>query len=160
MPTRDDVPTVQIDNARLIFNNFQGKENQFNRNGEKSFCVILDEENARVLEHDGWNVKWLAEREEGERPTPIINIGVRFDIFPPKIILITSTGEKYLNDDTVESLDWLDLAQVDLIFRAYDWEFAGKNGRKAYLKTMFVTIEEDALEKRYAAMRTRSETHE
>jgi len=47
-------------------------------------------------------------------------------------------------------LDWADIKTADLIARGYDWNVGGKSGTKAYLQSLFVTIEEDALERKYS----------
>lgn len=146
----DNVNTFQVEDARIIFRNFKGEKSTFNQKGDRTFCVVLDPKIAEDMAKDGWLVKFLDSREEGEPNTPYIQVTVGFKFYPPKIILITSNGRTPLTEDTVEVLDWADFKLVDLIARAYDWEVGGKTGTKAYLKTMFVTIEEDELERKYA----------
>lgn len=146
----DPVLTFQVDDAQLIFRNFSGKEDKYNREGDRNFSVILDEESATRMLEDGWNVKYLPGREEGDPDTPYIQVGVGYKNRPPRIVLISSSGRTNLDEDTVSTLDWVSIRKVDLIARAYQWEVGGKSGIKAYLQTMFVTIEEDELERRYA----------
>lgn len=140
----------QVDNARLIFRNFTGKESQYNREGDRNFSVVLDEESAQRMAADGWNVKYLDAREEGEADTPYIQVAVGYKNRPPHIVVITSTHRTNLDESNVETLDWVVISNCDLIARAYQWEVGGKQGIKAYLQTMFVTIEEDELERRYS----------
>jgi len=64
--------------------------------------------------------------------------------------MLTSTTRTQLDEASVEVLDWADFKTVDLIARGYEWSVNGKSGVKAYLQSMFITIEEDALERKYA----------
>lgn len=146
----DDVKTFMVEDARLVFRNFSGKEGQYNREGDRNFSVILDDEAAKLMLKDGWNVKYLASREEEEADTPYIQVAVNFSNRPPRVVMITSTGRTNLHEDTVSVLDWADIRTCDLIARAYDWTVNGKSGTKAYLQSMFITIEEDELERKYA----------
>ncbi len=143
-------PEFMIEGARLIFRNFAGAETRYNAKGERNFCVVLDSETAQGLELAGWNVRVLEPREEGDEPTPYIQVKVSFKNKPPRIVVLTSTGRTHLSEDRVEMLDYAELENVDLIARGFVWEVNGKVGTKAYLQSMFVTLREDALERKYA----------
>lgn len=147
--------TVLMEGVRIIFRNFSGKEGQYNREGDRNFGVILPPDVAEKMAADGWNVKWLKPRDddEEETETPWLAVSVNFDKGkPPKIMLVTDRGRTSLDSDTVDTLDWADITNVDLIVRPYTWEVSGRTGIKAYLQSMYVTIEEDELERKYAEM--------
>lgn len=154
----DDVKTFMVEGASIIFRNFSGKEGQYNREGDRNFTVILDPEMAKQMVADGWNVRMLDAREEGEDPTPCIQVAVSFKNRPPRVVLLTSAARTHLDESSVEVLDWADIQNADLIARGYEWTVNGKSGVKAYLQSLFVTIEEDALERKYSQVRN-SEDH-
>lgn len=148
-----DDRNVVMQDKRIIFRNFSGKEGQFNREGDRNFAVLLEPDEAEAMAKDGWNVKVLKPREEGdEEVTYLLPVSVSFKGRPPRIVMITSRGRTTLNEDEAEMLDWVDIRNVDLIVRPYDWTVNGKTGTKAYLKSIYVTIEEDALELKYAEL--------
>lgn len=147
--------SVTIEDARIVFRNFSGKEGPYNREGDRNFAVILPEDLAAQLLEDGWNVKRLKPRPEDlengvEQGNPYISVSVSYKGRPPRIVMITSRNRTELTEDIVEMLDYVDIKQVDLIFRPYNWEVRGDHGVKAYLKTMYITINEDELELKYA----------
>lgn len=143
------VNNISVENARIIFRNFAGKESKYNAKGKRNFCLLLDHEYAEGLKEEGWNVKYLTPRYPEDEPQAYIQVSVTFDNFPPNIWLIAGGKKTKLDEDTVSSLDYAEIENVDLIVRPYTWEVNDKGGVKAYLKNMYVTIVENEFEKKY-----------
>lgn len=153
-PKKEVKSNILIENARLIFRNFEGRAGKFNPPGIRSFGVLLEDDTAETLQKDGWNVKWLEPREEGDPPQALLNVKVQFPAAGsggsrPKIVAITSGGRTILDEESVKMLDWAEIESVDLAIRPYNWDVNGKTGVKAYLKTMYVTLVEDEFEAKY-----------
>lgn len=145
---------IRIEGAKLIFKNFQGKKTKFNDEGNRNFGVLLDDELAEMLMEDGWNVKHLKPRPDDpeQYEQPWLSVKVKFNPYPPIVVLINSKGKKRLNEDTVERLDWCFIKDCDLIIRPYN--YPGIKGRpagvSAYLKAIYVTMSEDEFAEKYS----------
>lgn len=161
-----DQQSVRMEGVRLIFRNFAGKEGPFNQEGARNFGVVIPEDVAEAMLNDGWNVKRLniteEESEAGvEVGTPWLPVKVGYGKGrPPKIVLVTERGMNPLHEDTIEQLDWADITNVDLMVRPYHYTVQGRTGISAYVQTMYVTIEEDELERKYAEMEERRNNQE
>lgn len=140
---------ITLENAKIGFRNFSGNPGKFNPPGRRNFCVFLDYDIAKVLEQDGWNIRWLEPKEPEDEKTPYLQVAVNYDNIPPKIVLITKKGKTILNESMVNILDWAEISNIDIIIRPYNWEVNDKGGVKAYLKSMYVTIIEDEFEDKY-----------
>lgn len=148
---------INIENAKIIFRNFKGEGNKYNRQGAKNFCVIIDDsDKAKELLSNGWNIRQLPAHDEDSDEVYYLQVSVSFDNIPPKVLLITGKNKTLLDADTIDTLDFADIKNVDLIIRPYNWEITGKDGTKcgvkAYLKTMYVTIFEDEFAEKYVGL--------
>lgn len=147
------IDNLTIEGARIMFRNFSGKEGKFNRAGDRNFCVIIDDPDmVKKLAKDGWNIKVWQPKDEDSEPVNYIPVKLRYDMVPPKVYRISSiTGKQVLmTEDMIDAFDSEDFRNVDLILHPYPWEINGKTGVTAYVKTMYVTVEEDALAAKYA----------
>lgn len=147
--------SVTIENAKIIFNNFRGLEAKFNPPGNRNFSVVLSPEDAEMLLRDGWNVKPGKRDDEGNEYPPHMKVTLKYrsregrELKPPRVIMISSRGRQPLGEDEIEVLDFVDILKVDLVIRPYVWD-KEEGSISAYLKTMYVTIEEDELDRKYA----------
>lgn len=141
-----------IEDVTIAFRNFAGKEDVYNREGDRNFAILLSEDRAAEMEREGWNVKYLKEREEGDGRQAYLQIAVSYKARPPKIGMVTSKGLTYLGEDEVEMLDWVDIETADITLNPYEWVVNGKSGVKAYLQSLFIKIEEDYLQLKWTAI--------
>lgn len=135
---------LQIDDARIIYRNFSGEGSKFNREGDRNFSLIIpDQELADKLVAQGWNVKIREPREEGDDPFIHLPVKVKFNDHGPNVYLRSGGRRVKLDEESISCLDNVDIVNVDMDIRPYDWEVNGKTGRTAYLHSMRVTQEVD-----------------
>lgn len=145
-----------IHNAKITYRNFAGAEGQFNPAGARSFAVQIGSlEEAEQLASLGWKVKLKKPREDGEdhEYPATLPVALKYHpkVKPPVVRMITSRGQTNLDEGSVEHLDFMDIANCDLIIRPFHWQLkSGSEGVKNMLVSIYITIREDELELKYA----------
>lgn len=150
--SKKNVANISIESATILFRNFAGKPDKYNpTGGKRSFSVLLDPDVADELDREGWNIKTLKPRDEDDAPKPFIQVAVNYGNIPPKIWLVNKNKKKtLLDEESIESLDYAEIENIDVVIRPHCWEVTGKEGIKAYVKDMYVTIVEDEFAAKYA----------
>lgn len=142
---------LQIDDARIIFKNFEGRGDKFNREGDRNFSLLIEDENtANALTKEGWNVKIKPGREEGDDPFMRLPVKVKFTDYGPNVYLVTGNRRNELDEESIGCLDNIEIESVDMDIRPYDWEVNGRTGRTAYLQSMEVVQRIDRFAARYS----------
>ena len=143
---------VELRDAQITFRNFAGRKKQFNEEGRRNFCVILDNETGANMEADGWRVKYLKPKDEGDTPRPYVQVKVNYTGYkPPAVFMIAGDRMKELTEETVEILDRVDIAYCDMVLNpSYTEAPDGTGGYTAYLNELYAHLAVSRLAQEYA----------
>lgn len=142
-----------INGRQIIFKNFEGRGDKFNREGDRNFSLRIDDpDTADALIKEGWNVRIKEGRDEEEGPFMRLPIKVKFTNYGPNVYLWTGGRRNELDEESIACLDNIDIESVNMDIRPYDWEVNGRTGRTAYLQSMEVIQRIDRFAARYANM--------
>lgn len=134
---------IVVRDAKIALRNFSGKPGKFTPPGKREFALLIPSEMEGTLAEEGWRVKHFNLRQGEERPQAFIKAEVRFDVRPPKVVLISGSSKMLLDEESIAMLDWAEIEKIDLTIRPREWNNNGQSGIKAYLQTMYVTVVED-----------------
>lgn len=141
---------MQIDDARIIFKNFEGRGEKFNREGDRNFSLLIEDPNtADAMKEKGWNVKIKPGRDADEEPFMRLRVKVKFTDYGPTVYLNSAGNVVKLDEDSIGCLDNIEIETVSMDIRPYDWEVNGKTGRTAYLQSMEVVQRIDRFAAKY-----------
>lgn len=176
MAMENRIPDLSIEGAQLIFKNFSGKPTDVNpKGGDRTFAVKIDDVDlAADLAHQGWNIKVRpndkAFREQCkmipdfdgklqfcidngilEDTLLYLQANARYEKVPPAIYQIAGRTKKaiLLREDEIGRFDHADITHVDLILHPYTWVTSRGSGVTAYVKSMYVTIQQDLFAEKY-----------
>ena len=150
---------IQIDDATLIFKNFEGRETQYNRKGDRNFAIRIDNpDDAEKLRDRGWNVRIKPGRDEDDGPFMYLPVKLGYNkrddgtVFGPNAYLWSGNNRITLDEESISTLDQIEIETVNLDIRPNDWNISGRSGRTAWLKNIEVYQRIDRFAARYAQM--------
>lgn len=157
-----DRETLLVDNAQLVYKNFRGLQSQYNMEGNRNTGLLLDYDQAYEMMNNGWTgIRPFKDDVYAgiDNPRHVIKVRVKFKHRPPRCYLISSGSDgvpskTLLGEGLIGIFDTTDSTNVDLVLVAYEYDVSGRQGKSAYLQSMFYTMYEDPLELRYAGIRT------
>lgn len=158
MPFKPAVPKLKIRHAQIFAKNFSGKKSE---DGKKTFCVYVDDlDNIRYKEEDyntpedfvealrldGWNVKKSKYDDDNGNPRYFIPVEVRFDPYPPEIIVHVNGKDLEYDESLVGSLDKLtnfDILDAYVSVRPRVWDDHGQYRVKGFLNKLELEVDDD-----------------
>lgn len=154
---------ISVENTRFIFStNFSGdpSRDKYRSPERKANLVIPDVKQAREMIDAGMNVKMTHAREgeeEGFIPTYYVPVKVNYNIewerLKPKIYLVNDVLREplLLDEDSVGSIDDIDISNVNVTLKAREWDRDGNKGITLWVRTMYVEQElsDDPFAERY-----------
>lgn len=137
-----------LENVKIGFRNFEGREGRYNAEGKRNFVIFLDNETAARLEEQGWNIHWPKpiENDTENEKNPFLKVRVNFNWKGLKIVMIVNGKPEFLDEDTVGVLDTAELENVDVSVSPYEYE-PGKIS--ASLASIYATVETDEFMAKY-----------
>lgn len=140
-----------IENARILYRNFTGVQTQYNREGDRNFCVFIDDpEVANELKEAGWNIKIRKPRDEQDDIAHYMKVNVSYRFRGPQVYLHIDKNVNTLDESTIDLLDNADIISCDLVINPSHWERPDGSGISAYLETMHVVARGDYFASKYA----------
>ena len=137
---------ISIDDARLMFLNFSGAEGPYNDEGDRNFCVRLDNKDIlnKALE-SGYNVKY---KNEGDEQIPYLKVTVDFENkskkYPCHVFMKSNKRPEELREETVSVVDEVDIIKANLIIQPKPYVLKNGNyGIKALLNKLYLTVSGD-----------------
>lgn len=141
---------VEFTNVKIVHRNLSGRQNEYNRAGNRTFSVVLTEDEAEELLDRGYNVRIRQAKDNPDEKFCFLSMTVNYNHIPPRIYRVVGGKMTLLNESNVGIIDTSDIFNVNLSVNARYWEINGKSGIKPYVNVMYVEVEEDSFADRYA----------
>lgn len=152
---------ITIENAEIMYSktspNFSGAAHQYNAEGNRNFCMFIDDENlAQDMINAGWNIKELPPRPDHpeDHVRYFLSVTVKYrkiDGTPvqqlPEVYIVANGKPKPLSEKSIGSLDKRQIKYVDVRLNP---RIKDDGTIKAYAAELYVTVESNPLADKYA----------
>ena len=144
---------IELQDATLLFPNFAGVPNQFNKAGDRNSCVLIDDALAGQLSAIGWNVRIGKSSDPDVIPGKFISFTVNTDAkFPPRLWLIRQGRRpELMAPEDFNILDFARFKSVSLKINHYIWQEKPQKV-SGFLEEGFFELQPDPLRDRYFAV--------
>lgn len=159
-----DYGKVELTNVRLVFRNFRGIGGEYNDEGNRNFNIVIpDQETADILMNDcsadgaGWAVRIKPPRNEDDDPFMHLPVKINYryydngepDIRNPKVYVEANGRVEEFFEDEIGRLDFINIAEANVIISPSDRIVRGQAYRTAYLDSIWVRQIVDKYAARY-----------
>ncbi len=146
------IDDLEIANANVKwgFSHFDGRADTFNDEGDHNFTLILSEEQAQELMNEGWNIRTMDGREDGDPPEYLLKVKISYRFEAPKIYIIKGTRKFRADETDLADIKRSTCDQLDVIITPSRWVHGRESGVTAYVKEMYAKIRESRFSAAYA----------
>ncbi len=156
MNEREPIERVRFDDADIIFKHFGGEKDNFHTEGQRDFCIKIDEEEAHYLMDKGLNVKPLTSRDPDEPPMFYVKVKLKYGVrddgteWGPIINVYTDKVKRVFKEKDVTKLDRARILDADVVTHIYRRQNNGKPTATLTLDILHAVIKERTYDDPYA----------
>ena len=156
MNEREPIERVRFDDADIIFKHFGGEKDNFHTEGQRDFCIKIDEEEAHYVMDKGLNVKPLTSRDPDEPPMFYVKVKLKYGVrddgteWGPIINVYTDKVKRVFKEKDVTKLDRARILDADVVTHIYRRQNNGKPTATLTLDILHAVIKERTYDDPYA----------
>ena len=153
MPRVND---INITEGQIAYSNFAGRPTPYKpEGGVRTVTFVMPENIVDDLMRDGWKVR-KQEFEDGSYRY-LLEATFLFrtregKLRDPKIFIVKKDGFIHVTEEIADTLDHAEIVSADAVIGAYYYDYAGKQGIKAYINSLYLTIKENPIDEKYRKM--------
>ena len=150
MPRVND---INITDGEIAYSNFAGRPTAYKpEGGVRTVTFVIPENVYEDLIKDGWKIR----RQEFEDGSYRYLLEATFlfrtregKLRDPKIFIVRDNELIHVTEETADTLDRAEIISADAVIGAYYYDYAGRQGIKAYINSLYLKIKENPIDEKY-----------